>query len=134
MEPALSSADVKDYVKMAALAVRGLSPEVALDLAKRLGISQERLSELAQIAKTTLHRRIKDRQLLAQDESERVIRLFAIYQKAVEVFDDEDRATRWFSSHPKALGGKTPLEFMETEPGARYIEKLLGRIEHGVFS
>jgi putative toxin-antitoxin system antitoxin component (TIGR02293 family) len=134
MDHRLSSTDLKDYVKMAALAVRGLEPEVALDLAKRLDISQDRLSELAQIAKTTLHRRIKEHQPLAQDESERVIRLYSVYQKAVEVFADEERAARWFSSHPKALGGKTPLEFMETEPGARYIEKLLGRIEHGVFS
>jgi putative toxin-antitoxin system antitoxin component (TIGR02293 family) len=134
MDHRLSSTDLKDYVKMAALAVRGLEPEVALDLAKRLDISQDRLSELAQIAKTTLHRRIKEHQPLDQNESERVIRLYSVYQKAVEVFDDEERAARWFSSHPKALGGKTPLEFMETEPGARYVEKLLGRIEHGVFS
>jgi putative toxin-antitoxin system antitoxin component (TIGR02293 family) len=134
MDHRLSSTDLKDYVKMAALAVRGLEPEVALDLAKRLNISQDRLSELAQIAKTTLHRRIKEHQPLAQDESERVIRLYSVYQKAVEVFADEERAARWFSSHPKALGGKTPFEFMETEPGARYVEKLLGRIEHGVFS
>ena len=69
---------------MAALAVRGLEPELALDLAKRLDISQDRLSELAQIAKTTLHRRIKEHQPLAQDESERVIRLYTVYQKAVE--------------------------------------------------
>jgi putative toxin-antitoxin system antitoxin component (TIGR02293 family) len=130
----LSSADVKDHVKMAALAVRGLAPEVALDVAGRLGVSQERFSELAQIPKTTLHRRIKESQRLAQDESERVIRLLGLYQRAAEVFQDEERATRWFSSHPKALGGKTPLEFMQTEPGARYVEKLLGRIEQGVFS
>jgi putative toxin-antitoxin system antitoxin component (TIGR02293 family) len=134
MDYRLSSTDLKDYVKMAALAVRGLEPEVALDLAKRFDISQDRLSELAQIAKTTLHRRIKEHQPLAQDESERVIRLYTVYQKAVEVFEDEERAARWFSSRPKALGGKTPLEFMKTEPGARYVEKLLGRIEHGVFS
>jgi putative toxin-antitoxin system antitoxin component (TIGR02293 family) len=102
MERSLSSTDVKDYVKMAALAVRGVDPEIALDLAKRLGISQERFSELAQIAKTTLHRRMKDRQSLDQNESERVIRLFTIYQKAVDVFEDEHRAARWFSSHPKA--------------------------------
>jgi putative toxin-antitoxin system antitoxin component (TIGR02293 family) len=133
-KPKLSPGNVKDHVKMAALAVQGLSPEVALDLAGRLGVSQERLSELAQIAKTTLHRRMKEHQTLAQDESERVIRLFGLYQRAVEVFDDEERATKWFSSHPKALGGKTPLEFMETEPGSRYVEKLLGRIEQGVFS
>jgi putative toxin-antitoxin system antitoxin component (TIGR02293 family) len=134
MERTLRPADVKDHVKMAALALRGLSPLAALDLARRLGVSQERLSELAQIAKTTLHRRMKENQPLAQDESERVIRLFGLYQRAVEVFEEEKRATRWFSSHPKALGGKTPLEFMETEPGARYVEKLLGRIEQGVFS
>jgi putative toxin-antitoxin system antitoxin component (TIGR02293 family) len=134
MEQSLRSADLKDHVKMAALALHGLDPDVALDLSKRLGISQERFSELAQIPKTTLHRRIKDRQPLDQNESERVIRLFGIYQKAVDVFEDEDRAARWFSSRPKALGGKTPLEFMETEPGARYVDKLLGRIEHGVFS
>lgn len=134
MEQSLRSADLKDHVKMAALALQGLDPDVALDLSKRLGISQERFSELAQIPKTTLHRRIKDRQPLDQNESERVIRLFGIYQKAVDVFEDEDRAARWFSSRPKALGGKTPLEFMETEPGARYVDKLLGRIEHGVFS
>jgi putative toxin-antitoxin system antitoxin component (TIGR02293 family) len=134
MDHRFSPADLKDYVKMAALAVRGVEPELALDLAKRLDISQDKLSELAQIAKTTLHRRIKEHQPLAQDESERVIRLYTVYQKAVEVFDDEERAARWFSSRPKALGGKTPLEFMATEPGARYVEKLLGRIEHGVFS
>jgi putative toxin-antitoxin system antitoxin component (TIGR02293 family) len=134
MEQSLRSADLKDHVKMAALALQGLDPDVALDLSKRLGISQERFSELAQIPKTTLHRRIKDRQPLDQNESERVIRLFGIYQKAVDVFEDEDRAARWFSSRPKALGGKTPLEFMETEPGARYVDKLLGRIEQGVFS
>jgi putative toxin-antitoxin system antitoxin component (TIGR02293 family) len=134
METTPSPADLKDDVKMAALVLRGLSPQIALDLAARLGISQEKLSELAQIAKTTLHRRMKEHQPLAQDESERVIRLFGLYQRAVEVFADQERATRWFSSRPKALGGKTPLEFMATEPGARYVEKLLGRIEQGVFS
>jgi len=126
--------DLKDHVKMAALIDHGISAQVALDLARHLGISQERLSELIYLPKRTLHRRIEQGELLKQDESERVLRLFRLFDRAVEVFADEERAARWFSSRPKALGGKTPLEFMRTEPGARLVEDVLGRIEHGVFS
>jgi putative toxin-antitoxin system antitoxin component (TIGR02293 family) len=131
---AFKESDIKDYVKMAALVARGIPAQVALDLGNRLGISQDKLSELIFLPKRTLHRRIEQGELLKQDESERVLRLFGLYARAVEVFEDEKRATKWFSSRPKALGGKTPLEFMETEPGARWVEDVLGRIEHGVFS
>jgi putative toxin-antitoxin system antitoxin component (TIGR02293 family) len=103
-------------------------------LGQKLAISQERLGELLSIPKRTLHRRVQRQELLKQDESERVLRLFRLYFRAVEVFEDGNRALRWFGSHPKALGGKTPLEFARTEPGARLVEDLLGRIEEGVFS
>lgn len=131
---AFNPGDLKDHIKMAELVDHGISVQVALDLARHLGISQEQLSELIYLPKRTLHRRIEQGEVLKQDESERVLRLFRLYNRAVEVFGDEERAARWFSSHPKALGGKTPLEFMKTEPGARWVEEVLGRIEHGVFS
>jgi putative toxin-antitoxin system antitoxin component (TIGR02293 family) len=131
---AFNPADLKDHIKMAQLVDQGVSVQVALDLARHLGISQEQLSELIYLPKRTLHRRIEQGEVLKQDESERVLRLFRLYNRAVEVFADEERAARWFSSRPKALGGKTALEFMKTEPGARWVEEVLGRIEHGVFS
>lgn len=129
-----NEAEIKDHVKMAAVVAHGISAQVALDLGNRLKISQDRLSQLICLPKRTLHRRIEQGELLKQDESERVLRLLSLYARAVEVFEDQERATRWFSSRPKALGGKTPLEFMQTEPGARWVEDVLGRIEHGVFS
>lgn len=126
--------DIRDHVKMAAVVMHGIPAQVALNLADRLKISQDKLSELTSIPKRTLHRRVKQGALLKQDESERVLRLLSLYARAVEVFEDKARATRWFSSRPKAFGGKTPLEFMETEPGARWVEDVLGRLEDGVFS
>jgi putative toxin-antitoxin system antitoxin component (TIGR02293 family) len=129
-----NEAEIKDHVKMAAVVAHGISAQVALDLGNRLKISRDRLSELICLPKRTLHRRIEQGELLKQDESERVLRLLRLYARAVEVFEDQERVTRWFSSRPKALGGKTPLEFMQTEPGARWVEDVLGRIEHGVFS
>jgi putative toxin-antitoxin system antitoxin component (TIGR02293 family) len=122
-----------DNAIMATAVERGFPAEVALELGYRLGISQDKLSAIVQIPKRTLHRRIQEKEPLKQDESERVWRLFRLYQRAVDVFENEVRAREWFASHPRALGGETPLEFAQTEPGAREVENLLGRIEHGVF-
>jgi putative toxin-antitoxin system antitoxin component (TIGR02293 family) len=130
----LREGDIKDNAKMSDLVTHGIALSSVWELGERLAISQERLSELLSIPKRTLHRRVQKQELLKQDESERVLRLFRLYFRAMEVFEDGDRALRWFASHPKALGGRTPLEFARTEPGARLVEDLLGRIEDGVFS
>jgi uncharacterized protein (DUF2384 family) len=34
----------------------------------------------------------------------------------------------------KALENQTPLEYSRTELGAREVENLIGRLEHGVFA
>ena len=130
----LRESDIKDNAKMSELVTHGIALSSVWELGERLAISKERLGELLSIPKRTLHRRAQKQELLKQDESERVLRLFRLYFRAMEVFEDGDRALRWFSSHPKALGGRTPLEFARTEPGARLVEDLLGRIEDGVFS
>jgi putative toxin-antitoxin system antitoxin component (TIGR02293 family) len=57
-----------------------------------------------------------------------------IFNYAVEVFGDPSLAREWMNSPLIALGGKTPLEFLATKEGAREVEALLGRIEHGDFS
>ncbi|PKN17713.1 MAG: hypothetical protein CVU71_14885 [Deltaproteobacteria bacterium HGW-Deltaproteobacteria-6] len=57
-----------------------------------------------------------------------------LLQRAVEVLGDEEKAKRWLSSPQKTLGGKTPLEYSESDVNAQEVEDLLGRIEWGVYS
>jgi putative toxin-antitoxin system antitoxin component (TIGR02293 family) len=45
-----------------------------------------------------------------------------------------ERAREWFKAPNRALGNTTPFEYADTEPGAREVEDVLGRIEHGVFA
>ena len=45
-----------------------------------------------------------------------------------------ENGRRWLASPQVGLGGAIPLEFAETEVGAREVENLLGRIEYGVYS
>jgi putative toxin-antitoxin system antitoxin component (TIGR02293 family) len=68
------------------------------------------------------------------DESERLLHLGLLFTKAQEILRGRENVRLWFTSPKIALGGKTPLECTDTEIGAKEVEDLLGRLEHGVFS
>ncbi len=58
-----------------------------------------------------------------------------VFAKALELFEgDRDAASEWMLSPLPALGGETPIDIARTEAGARQVENLVGRIEHGVYS
>ena len=112
---------------------RGL-PIRALDrLSQAMDMPCARLAEVARIAPRTLARRRKEGRLQPV-ESERVFRLGALFDRAVDVLGEVDAARRWFRTPLKALDGQPPLDFARSEVGAREVEDLLGRLEHGVFS
>jgi putative toxin-antitoxin system antitoxin component (TIGR02293 family) len=54
--------------------------------------------------------------------------------KARETLQNVEKAERWLRSSNRALGGRTPMETLQTESGARLVENVLGRIAHGVYS
>ena len=111
----------------------GLPVRELLDLQACLAVPIEKLVPLLGISKATLHRR-KAAGKLGPAESDRVVRFARLMGKAVEVFESEQNARQWLSSPQFGLGGAVPLEYAETEVGAREVEELLGRIEHGVYS
>jgi len=101
-------------------------------LRKKLDVSDNLLSQVINIPKRTLTRR-KQQGRLNVVESEKVLRIARLYDKALEVFEDEEAAEKWLKEPARGLGGVIPLEYAKTELGAQEIEKLLIRIEHGVF-
>jgi putative toxin-antitoxin system antitoxin component (TIGR02293 family) len=112
---------------------KGLPTSAFEKIQKELDVSADTLAATVNIASRTLARRKKEGRL-HPDESERVLRIASLFDKAVQVFHNQNRVQLWFKSPQKALGGRTPLEYADTEPGAREVEDLLGRLEHGVFS
>lgn len=103
------------------------------ELRRSLDVPMERLASLLGISKATLHRR-KAAGRLDQSESDRVVRFARLMGRAAEVLESEANARQWLNSPQVGLGGAAPLEYAETEAGAREVEDLLGRIEHGVYS
>ena len=113
---------------------RGLPVDLFFRVRDALAVQPEVLSQVISVPIRTLMRRKQRGERLKSDESERLLRLARLHLRAVEVLHGNEKARRWLFSPSRALGGKTPFEFASTEPGAREAERLLGRIEHGVFS
>lgn len=98
------------------------------------GLSVKKVAELTHIAPRTLTRRQAERRF-TPEESERLLRISRVFDQAVDLFEgDVDRARAWLERPQPALGGRVPLEFASTEVGAREVEMLIGRLEHGVFA
>jgi putative toxin-antitoxin system antitoxin component (TIGR02293 family) len=53
---------------------------------------------------------------------------------ATHCLGDAQAANRWLKRPNAALGGKTPLELLDTEPGVHTVENVLGRIAYGGMS
>lgn len=70
--------------------------------------------------------RVKNKKQKVNSQYARILKL------ATAVFEDKQKAISWLSRPQVGLGDKVPLEMIETEDGAREVENLLGRIEHGV--
>jgi uncharacterized protein (DUF2384 family) len=47
---------------------------------------------------------------------------------------ERDAAVEWLTAAQPALAGAVPLDFARTDLGAQEVERLVGRLEHGVFS
>ena len=83
-------------------------------------------------ARRTLARR-KEAGRLEPDESDRLMRASRVIARAIELFEgDREAARTWLTTHLRALGDHTPLEFAKTDVGAIEVENLIGRLEHGI--
>ena len=103
-------------------------------LAAESGLTGSAIASAVGIAPRTLARR-KTAGRLAPDESERVVRFSRVFEMALDLFEsDRAGATRWLTTPHRAMGGDAPMSYLRTETGAREVENLIGRLEHGVFS
>jgi putative toxin-antitoxin system antitoxin component (TIGR02293 family) len=101
---------------------------------RNTSLSIDRLIDLINIPRRTLTRRKADGRFLS-DESDRLLRAARLFGKALQLFEgDRDAAVEWLTTAQPALGGGVPLDLARTELGAQEVERLAGRLEHGVFS
>jgi putative toxin-antitoxin system antitoxin component (TIGR02293 family) len=113
---------------------KGLPYQALERFQKESSLATEAIAKILRIPPRTWSRR-KAAGKLTGPESERLVRLVGLYEKAVSLFEgDSDMARTWLGTSNRGLGRLSPLTLAETELGARAVEDLIGRLEHGVYS
>src|SRR2546428_3398240 len=113
---------------------RGFSFKSLRRLESHSGLPISMIASIIGIPERTLARR-KTAGRLTLEESERLLRVSTVFEKAVELFEgDVEAAVKWLTTSQRALGHNPPLAYARTELGAREAESLIGRLELGVFS
>lgn len=112
---------------------KGLSYRAFERFRRNTALSFERVLALVNIPRRTMTRRKREGRFLP-DESDRLLRASRVFARTLELFEgDRDAATEWLTTAQPALGGTVPLDLAASEVGALEVERLVRRLEHGVF-
>jgi putative toxin-antitoxin system antitoxin component (TIGR02293 family) len=133
VEKKMSSAKAKHPTELIRKIQKGLRFSELETLQNSIGMPFEQLAAKLCISRSTLQRR-KVAGRLSPDESDKVMRLSRLLEHATNVFGDIERARAWLKFPQRGLGGAVPLDYAETEVGAREVDDLLGRIEYSVYT
>ena len=102
----------------------------AIDALKQSGVTDAEVGYLIIKPRTLSHRRANGGRLTVE-ESDRAARVARGLVLAERTFANREKANRWLHRNLGALGGRTPMELLRTDAGARVVENLLARISWG---
>ncbi|NJO33370.1 MAG: DUF2384 domain-containing protein [Rhodospirillales bacterium] len=100
-------------------------------LAREAGVAADELIAFGIIPRRTFTHS-KRNQRFTPTQSARLARFFRIQQKAKGTFGSAEKAMQWLKRPTKPLQDHAPVSLLDTEEGARLVEDLLTRIDHGI--
>jgi putative toxin-antitoxin system antitoxin component (TIGR02293 family) len=109
----------------------GLSFDAVAAAAQALGLTVNDLTAFGVIPVRTLSHSRQGGQF-SPAQSDRVARFFRIWRRTLDTFGGADLARRWLERPTRPLGGRAPMALLDTEEGARFVEDVLSRIDHGL--
>ncbi len=103
----------------------GLRIGQADEVRDALGLSTDAMERLLGSSTRTVQRRRERGEALSPSESDRLWRLLFVRDRAREALGTDDKARTWLTSPHPLLGGETPVQRLDTEPGLREVEDML---------
>ena len=114
-------------------AEKGVPLSALEEFATQSGIPVRDLLDVVIPARTLKHRRVR-KEPFSLDESDRLARVMRLYELAVRVFGNPEKARRWLSDSKHRFEERSPLSMMRTELGGRQVEEWLIQIDEGMFA
>lgn len=116
--------------------VRGIPIRYLRSVAISIGMAPKDLAKMIGISRTTFHRKMKSPStLLSTQESDALARYALLTDKAKHAFGgDAGAARKWLGSAQPGLGNAVPMDIAQTTIGFMEVEKLLTRIDYGIYA
>ncbi len=110
---------------------RGISKDQLAAIKEVFEFDYNTLSDLLAVTDRTLHLK-KGKDTFSLIVSDRIMALVELYSYGYAVFGDKDLFHTWMKSANRALGGRMPLEVIETHPGMLEVRSLIRKVRKGV--
>ncbi|MEO8151410.1 MAG: antitoxin Xre/MbcA/ParS toxin-binding domain-containing protein [Bacteroidia bacterium] len=112
---------------------KGLPMGILNKLAMLMSFKPKDVAPIINVSERTLQRYVPSK-LLDKETSLKTIQLASLYENGVQLFGSVERFNEWMNAEILALGQKKPIEFIDTSVGINEVQKILVRIQHGVYS
>jgi len=82
----------------------------------------------------TLQRAAEKAKPLDMNVSDRALRLATVTSQAMDVLGSQEAAERWLSIPALGLGGRKPIDLLQSTEGTELVKTLLTRMDYGVYA
>lgn len=112
---------------------QGIKRAEADRVAALVGLTDKELAHALEISASYLHR-LKAEQVLSHEASERLSLLENLLQHGLDTFDGRTTTVlNWLRTPLRELDNQSPLQTLDTVTGYTLVDRVLGRIDHGIF-
>ena len=120
----------------------GVPARLLVLISEDMAIPKDKLYATIGLARATVNRKLREQQVLSQDESERVLGIARLVGQVSTMVKESGRpdgfdAARWVAAwldQPQpALGGQRPAALMDTADGRTIVSDLIARMQSGAY-
>ena len=121
----------QDRTTLIFLALKGVPAVRFFEAAELTGYRREQLAEVFDTSLKTFQRYEREQKKLNPQDSEKVLKIMALFQLGESVFGSAAGFRRWMDKPAYGLGNQIPFDLLHTSGGIDLITDEVVRIEYG---
>lgn len=110
---------------------KGLKAEAVFDFISVSKLSNNQVEQLLNKTIKTFNSYKANNTVLDATTSEKLLKLFALYEKGCLIFSSVEEFNQWLALPAIGLGGQIPFSLLDTITGIQMVNEELTRIEYG---
>ncbi|GAB3012415.1 type II RES/Xre toxin-antitoxin system antitoxin [Spirosoma pulveris] len=122
---------IPDRIALVFSALKGVPATRFFEIAELTGYKREQLAEVFDTSLKTFQRYEREKKSLNPQDSEKVLKIMALFQTGESVFGSADSFRRWMDKPAYGLGNQVPFDLLHTSGGIDLVMDEVTRIEYG---